>query len=381
MLKTLADLNMSGREVNRLTRKIGEELARAEQQRTEKQQNRELEVEVKNPPEVVVAECDGGRIRVRAEGKGSGVHEPAWRETKNACLLRVESETSAEDPHPQLPRCFTDHKQVAELVRGVKNAENFGAEESQTAEERPVETAPREPSAERRPWEPKRLVRTCLSSMCTSDEFGPRMEAEAQRRGFFQALRAAFLGDGQAWNWTIHRCHFPKFVAILDFIHAITYVYIAAMVVSSDKAKGWLLYLRWATACWQGRVAEVISALQIWEAQLGPIAKGENLPENDPRVVIHKTLTYLKNNRTRMDYPRYRCLGLPCTSVLVESLIKEINHRVKGTEKFWNDPTGAEPILHVRAALLSEDERLIRHMASRPGSPYYRRSSEPAVAA
>ena len=73
MLKTLADLNMSGREVNRLTRKIGEELARAEQQRTEKQQNRELEVEVKNPPEVVVAEmqrradpCACGRQGLRS---------------------------------------------------------------------------------------------------------------------------------------------------------------------------------------------------------------------------------------------------------------------------------------------------------------------------
>ena len=31
----------------------------------------------------------------------------------------------------------------------------------------------------------------------------------------------------------------------------------------------------------------------------------------------------------------------------VESLVKEVNYRVKGTEMFWNDPEGAEAILQV----------------------------------
>ncbi len=40
---------------------------------------------------------------------------------------------------------------------------------------------------------------------------------------------------------------------------------------------------------------------------------------------------------------------------------------------FWNDPEGAEAILQVRAAALSEDERLARHLQSRPGCPFTRR--------
>jgi hypothetical protein len=60
-----------------------------------------------------------------------------------------------------------------------------------------------------------------------------------------------------------------------------------------------------------------------------------------------------------MDYPRYRREGLPVTSTLMESLIKEMNYRVKGSEKFWNNPAGANHILAVKAAALSEDERLI----------------------
>lgn len=71
-----------------------------------------------------------------------------------------------------------------------------------------------------------------------------------------------------------------------------------------------------------------------------------------------------------MDYPRYRREGLPVTSALIESLIKEINYRVKGTEKFWNDNERGAAILHVRAALLCHDKRLARHLRQRPGSPY-----------
>ena len=59
------------------------------------------------------------------------------------------------------------------------------------------------------------------------------------------------------------------------------------------------------------------------------------------------------------------------TSSLVEALIKQFNSRVKGTEKFW-DVGGAASMLQVRAALLSEDERLNKHMKTRPCLPFRR---------
>ena len=83
-----------------------------------------------------------------------------------------------------------------------------------------------------------------------------------------------------------------------------------------------------------------------------------------------------------MDYPRYRREGLPVSSAVIESLIKEINYRVKGTEKFWNDDQHGEAILYVRAAVLCHDERLGRHLRNRPGSPYARpRSPSASIAA
>ena len=57
----------------------------------------------------------------------------------------------------------------------------------------------------------------------------------------------------------------------------------------------------------------------------------------------------------------------------MESLVKEVNYRVKGTEMFWNDPEGAEAIMQVRAAALCDDERLDKHLRTRPGSPFTRR--------
>jgi hypothetical protein len=89
----------------------------------------------------------------------------------------------------------------------------------------------------------------------------------------------------------------------------------------------------------------------------------------DPYEIIRLTIGYLENNQNRMDYPRYRQAGLPTCSGLVESLVKQFNRRVEGTEKFWN-PTYAETILQLRAAYLCEDERLNGHMKTRPISPF-----------
>ena len=60
---------------------------------------------------------------------------------------------------------------------------------------------------------------------------------------------------------------------------------------------------------------------------------------------------------------------------MVESLIKEMNFRVKGTEKFWNRPDGAEAIVQIRAASLGDDDRLSQWILNRPGSYFYRRST------
>jgi len=70
----------------------------------------------------------------------------------------------------------------------------------------------------------------------------------------------------------------------------------------------------------------------------------------------------VEGNRDKMRYPEHRRLGLPISSAGVESVIKQLNRRVKGTEKFWAEG-GAEAVLQVRAAYLSEDGRAERYAA------------------
>jgi len=65
-----------------------------------------------------------------------------------------------------------------------------------------------------------------------------------------------------------------------------------------------------------------------------------------------------------MHYDEYRCRGLPIMTSAVESVIKTINRRVKGSEKFWS-ARGAEAILQLRADYLSETLPMERFWAER----------------
>jgi hypothetical protein len=233
---------------------------------------------------------------------------------------------------------------------------------------RPAVVAP--PAALARPQRPQRLLRTCVASMSQSRVFGLLVAAEAQSRGFYDAPRQAFLGDGQQYNWWIQRTYFPHFEPIADFLHVLCYLYLAAAATDTDTAVSWPRFERWLTACWQGRVRDVLAELAATQARLG--RPPPDAGADDPRQRLDDALRYVRNNQRRMDYPRYRQLGLPVTSSLVESLVGEFNARVKGPDKWWNRTAGAEAILQVRAAVLSEDDRLTRYLAERPGQVHRR---------
>lgn len=322
------------------------------------------------PPDLAVVECDGGRARTREPGHGPGVHlsGKGWNETKNACLIRAERQTFAEDPQPEPPECFCDPLHVAKIaetqalsVAGAASTETTIGEHDNTTEPLPV-------SAD---WRPKRLVRTVLASMTNSDEFGRQMAREALGRHFHRARAKAFLGDGLPWNWSIWRHHFSDFTPILDFIHALSYLFVVAKVIHVSEQEAWDQYLVWMRGCWRGEIDQVLEELAVWQDRLGlpPL----DASDTDPREVLRKTYQYLEHNRSRMNYPEYRKQGMPVTTAWMESLVKEVNWRVKGTEMFWNNPEGAEAILQIRAAALCDDDRLKQHLRTRSGSPFTRR--------
>jgi hypothetical protein len=389
ILGVVGEISISGRHVNRLTEEIGTELKEKRDRETEDFVHHRRVDPSQPAPELVSIALDGGRVMTRESGQGPGVHGEAWKEDKVACLLTLKAESFAEDPHPEPPRCFLDAPEVDKLVREIQSHHGRREENElpQLAElclgkDKPpavaTSSAPKEPSVpDQKTWPPKRTknARTCVATMQGCDEFGKMVAAEAYRRNFQAAPRGALLGDGSAWIWKQQEKWFRHLTPVVDFVHALTYLYVTATVLSASVGERWQLYVTWMTLCWQGRVRQVIEDMEARLERLEPLAGADKLPLTDPREALRRTLTYLKNNEPRMNYSEYRKQGLPVSSSMVESLIKEINYRVKGTEKFWDNPEGAEAILQVRAALLSDDERLPDYVASRAGSPFRRYST------
>jgi len=76
-------------------------------------------------------------------------------------------------------------------------------------------------------------------------------------------------------------------------------------------------------------VDQVIAALEERQRALGAAAADDS--EHAPHHPAATTLGYLRNQRSRMRYATYRQQGLPTTSSYVESTVKRIHRRVKGT--------------------------------------------------
>jgi hypothetical protein len=378
-LAELSDLKVAIKPVERLVKKIGQE--RVDQRDAAVRAHQRLPLMAKdavaNPkrscPPVAMVSVDGGRLQIRSkpsEAKQVG----HWRESKVSVLETYQSEVHQADPDPHVPRCFLDLKRTKEMVRGLGHTLPVGLEfggEDQTGKQ--DEAAKKGRDRKARPGRPKRLVRSVLASRRCAEKFGPMVHQAAWERNFFGAMRRAFLGDGLPVNWTIQQRHFFSFTPILDFVHALSYVFAAAFA-GRPQAEGAEVYKRWIQTVWSGQVATILPELEERSTALG--LPPPDCVDSDPRKLVFESLRYLKNNAERMRYDHYRCQGLPIMTSAVESVIKQINRRVKGSEKFWSEP-GAEAILQLRADHLSETENMSRFWIAREaqtgsGRPYRR---------
>lgn len=358
-LRVHQGLDISPSQVQAITERVGREWAAQRDRDVEAFKKGELGRWHGEAPQVAAVMVDGGRVQTREEGAPQGVQGAQWKEDKVGCCLTLASHVAPTDPQPTPPNAFLDAERVPRLVQEVQHRMAVPRERAKGAEPRGT----RKLGKKKRPPRVRVLLRSAVASMQSAQEFGYMLASEAYRRGLDRASRKAFLGDGQAYNWTIHEEHFQEwgFIPVLDFLHLLTYLYPAAYAAGGAPPAQWARYRQWLTWAWSGAREKLWAALQESAAVVGKPPKGA--PEKDPRVVLADACRYVTNNIEKMDYPRYRKLGLPISSAPVESLIKQFNRRLKGTEKFWT-PQGAEGVLQVRAAYLSQDDRVDRFWAA-----------------
>ena len=361
-LQALAELTVSDERVRRATERIGEE--RVAERDAQAATYEALPIPQRRQPSsgqprphVAVVQMDGGRFQFfDRQQPERNEDDTFWRETKVGCLWSMTSEAALQDPCPKLPASFVDPERIGKIVREIKG---FSSPDSSKQDESddPPEDAPDEDRAGR----PQPVARSVVASRHGVEQFGQLLVSEAHHRNFQGAERKAFVADGSEANWGVWRRHFSDYVPIVDFIHALTYVYAAAMV-GRDQPTGWQAYRDWAQWLWSGQVERIISTLELRQVEVGEPSR--ETPKTAPSAVIATSLGYLRNQQSRMHYAEYRQQGLPITSAYVESTVKQINRRMKGTEKFWSH--AAEGMLTLVADHLSDTPTLARFWRHRP---------------
>jgi hypothetical protein len=169
-------------------------------------------------------------------------------------------------------------------------------------------------------------------------EFAARVMREATRRGFTEAARPVILGDGSPWIWNTAAELFPQATQILDRFHAKEHLSKVAKVVYGDSLEGkqWM-DLRYEELD-EGRLKSLVEALHVHAD-----------PYKEARDCIH----YIWKNRRRMRYPELHKQGFCTSTGVVEAGCKvAIGTRLKRAGMHWTIE-GANAIIALRCNKLS----------------------------
>lgn len=178
----------------------------------------------------------------------------------------------------------------------------------------------------------------CADTDTDLSPFAQRVLRETRRRGFDQAKRRVILGDGALWIWNLADELFPDALQIVDVFHAKGYLFEAARAIygaGTDLAGQWGKQRR--DELDQGRIDAILTAL----------AEHKRCPEAEA------CSGYITNNRKRMDYPRFRALGLCITTGVVEAGCKHVvATRFKRGGMRWT-VNGANAVMALRCTVLN----------------------------
>ncbi len=174
------------------------------------------------------------------------------------------------------------------------------------------------------------------------DALAPRLWLEALRQGIGQAKQVAWLSDGARGLWRLFSEHLRQYATgILDFYHAAQNVWKGAAAWldgRTKRARQWFVLARHRLR--HGEADQVL-------ADIAQALELDGLPDS-ARETLTKLYTYLDKHRDHINYEKFKELGLPIGSGLVESACKWlIQQRFKGVGMRWSDD-GFNHLLHLR---------------------------------
>lgn len=199
--------------------------------------------------------------------------------------------------------------------------------------------------------QPRIVHRLYTHHLGGAEQLGRQVYTLAARARITGLSRLGIIGDGAAWLWTQASLLFPHALQILDWNHAMEYLWAVGRTCLNEKGVAekqaeqriWDWVKEGEKLLWEGQVKEVMRRV-------------DELPKSTPeaREAIRSTLVYYQNQQSRMRYDQYRREGYWIGSGMMESTCKQIvTTRLKAAGMRWTE-RGAQAIGGLRALFLSE---------------------------
>ena len=180
--------------------------------------------------------------------------------------------------------------------------------------------------------------------------------AQVERRRPTPETKVSAMGDGAPWIWAGYAKHLPNRVEILDFYHLSEHLEVVGAAWYGEgtlRKKLWVAEMKGALK--GGGPGTLLRSVRAWKPKT-----------KKAQQIKTRELGYFRKNRERMNYHVYLRDGLAIGTGSVEGACKfVVGGRFKGAGMRWNVET-AEPLLHLRAAILSYPDLDLRHYAGRP---------------
>jgi hypothetical protein len=192
------------------------------------------------------------------------------------------------------------------------------------------------------------LTRSETVSVVNDPEyFQKRVQALIQSWQFDRYQFTAVLGDGGDFIWEIVRIIINPTYEILDVQHARSHIHTCGRALFGEgtaDARAWAKL--WCHSVYEhGPAALLAELIQLQEPN-------QKLPEATQRVVKN-LFDYVTKHQHRMDYARFRSLGLPIGSGVIEGANRQVvGDRCKRSGMGWSRD-GLLRMLSLRAAYLS----------------------------